>query len=445
VNGDEPLEPQEPTGTSAPPPPVPGETIWASEPPISPGSRKPAAYAAVVIGLLAMTAGAVFFVRSLGSTKGSSSPQAAVMQFLDAVSKEDMLGVLETMPSSERTLLTTRLEALTKELGRLGVLRADLDLSDLPGIDVEFADVKLRSEELKEGLAAVEILEGRSTYRVDPATSPMGEFVRKLLPKSAFATVRGSDDLADDDVVLAAVQEGDHWYVSLFYTIAETARRGSNLSFPAAGNGIAAHGATTPQGAVDQFIRAAFALDLRRVIELFPPDEAGALQDYAPLFLSNVETLARDAREHFSAKIRELTLTSRESGGEHQVKVRKFDFSIDVPDAGISIDYDGRCATLEGDFFGTDQPVRQCDGGFGGAVPAPPQVYSDAAFTVVERGGSFYVSPLRTTLDTLIGAFKTMTPQILDDIRETFAQMFAFGEGFEPLPPEAVETLAPRT
>lgn len=443
MNVDEPLEPQ-PAGLPEQPPLVAGESIWASEPPLSPGSRKPAAYAAVVIGLVAMIGGGVFFVRSLGSTQGSSTPQAAVRQFLAAVANEDVLGVLETMPSNERTLLSSRIQALSKELGRLGILRSDVDLNDLQGVDVEFTNLTFRSSELKEGLAAVEILGGRSTYRVDPATSPLGDFVRELLPRSAFSTVRGTDDLADDQIVFATVREGDQWYVSLFYTIAEAARRDANFSFPAVGYGVKPRGARTPEGAVDELIRAGFALNLRRALELLPADEAGAVQDYAPLFLTSVESQARDVREAYSAKIRELTFTSQTSGEDHLVKVKKIAFSLDVPDFGISVDYDGKCATLRGEFFGTDEPMRECSGGFAGAVPAPPFAYTDAAFTVVQRDGLYYVSPVRTVLDSMIGALKAMTPKQLEDIRDFF-EMFAGEGGFEPLSPEAVETLVPRT
>lgn len=430
--------------TPAEPPAVPGETIWASEPPVSPASRKPAAYAAVIVGLLAMIGGAIFFVRSLASTEGSSSPQAAVRSFLAAVANEDMLGVLERMPTNERELLGSRLRTITTELGRLGILRPDLDLNDLPGLDVEFTNLELRSRELKDGLAAVEIIGGRSTYRVDPATSPLGEFVRDLLPKSAFASIRGSDDLADEEVVFATVKEGDDWYVSFFYTLAESARRSSNLSYPAVGYGVQARGAVSPEKAVDELIRAGFALDLRRVLELLPPDEAGALQDYAPLFLTSAESGAADAREHYRAQIRAIDLTARPAGRDHIVAIQKMSFTVNVEGLG-SIDYDGRCATLSGDFFGLDDPERECGSGLEGIAPVPPPALKNAGFTVVERDGLFYVSPLRTALDSLIAALKVMTPQTLEDIKDYFEQFFGFGEGFMPLPPEGIETLAPRT
>ncbi len=422
---------------------LPGEAIFASEPPFSPGSRKPAAYAAVVIGLLAMVAGAVFFVRSVGSTKGSSSPQAAVQRLLDAASNEDVLGVLETLPANERNLFATRLQTLTKELGRLGILRSDVNLSDLQGIDLEFTGVTMRSETLKEGLAAVEILEGRSTYRVDPATTPLGDFVRKLLPRSAFSTVSGSDELADDDIVLATVREGDDWYVSLFYTIAEATRRDANVSFPAAGYGVVARGAASPEKAVEELIRAGLGLDLRRVIELLPPDEAAALHDYASLFLTNVESIAREAREHFRAQIRELSLSAKPDGDDHLVTVKRFSFKVDGPDFG-SIDYDGECLTMSGGFFGFDGPQRQCGTGLEGVAPLPGPALSDAGFTVVERDGLFYVSPIRTIFDSVIAALKALSPDALETINDFFSSMFGFAEGGESFPPAAFETLAPK-
>ena len=420
------------------PPPVPGETIFVSEPPFSPGSRRPAAYAAVLIGLLAMVAAAVFFVRSVGTAEGSSSPQAAVQRLLDAASNEDVLGVLETLPATERNLFATRLQTLTKELGRLGILRSDVDLSDLQGFDLEFTGVTMRSEKLKEGLAAVEILEGRSTYRVDPATTPLGDFVRKLLPRSAFSSVRGSDDLADDDVVLATVREGDDWYVSLFYTIAEAARREAGPNLSVADLRIEPRGTTTREAAVEELIRAAFGVELRRIVELMPPDEAAALHDYGRLYITDLEAAGAEANRHVRARIRDLDVASRTSGEDHIVTVKRIAFRIDVLDLDSSVEFDGRCATLSGEFFGFDEPQRECGSGLGGVAPLPLGELPDVGFTVVERDGLFYVSPLRTAFDAMIEIVRSVDRQELDMIRQFFTEFLGFGEDF--MVPSAVET-----
>ena len=430
---------------AAPPPAVPAE--FAATPPPA-ASRRPTAYLAVVIGLLAMVAGGVFFVRSIGSdVTGGSTPQAAVEKMLQALSNEDVLGVLEAMPAGERRLFGARLRTLTGELGRLGILRTELDLGDLPGLDLEFSGIRLRSEQLRADLAAVTIVEGRSSYSVDPASSPLGEFVRKLIPPSSLSPVRGSDDLRDERIALATVREGENWYVSLFYSLAEQGRREAGLALPGAGQGVPARGAATAEKAVEELIRAAAALDVRRLIELTPPDEAAALHEYASLFIDDAEAAVREAHTHFRAQLRSLSLSSRASGEDTLVTVDKMDFHLEIPDAGISVDFDGRCATLSGRFFGSDRPERQC-GLSAGAVPGGDLArLPRLGFVTVERDGAWYVSPVGTVFDSLIEVLRALKPSDLEMFRRSFAPFLGSGAGFEfsGQPPEGFATLAPRT
>lgn len=422
----------------------PAETLAAPDPRPAPATRKPAAYAAVIVGLLAMIGGAIFFVRSVGSVKGASTPEAAVTKMLEAVSNEDVLGVLETMPSAERNLFSARLQTLTKELGRLGILRPNLNLSDLPGIDLEFSGIELQSENLTRDLASVTITKGHSTYRVDTALSPLGDFVRKLLPRSTPSSLRGSDDLADDKVALATVREDGNWYVSIFYTMGEQARRAASRRAPVESERLKPRGAASPEEAAKELIRSAFDLDVRRIIQLMPPDEAAALYYYAPLFIDDAAAAARDARELFRAHLRELVVSSRASGDDRLVTITKITFRIEVPDESISVDYDGKCVTLSGEFFGFDRPERKCDLGAVGAVPVPLPELPEAGFIVVHRGGAWYVSPVRTILDTMIQFFRTLKPDDLENFRQGLPPFF-LGGGFEEPSPTSVETLLPRT
>src|SRR5205823_347014 len=91
------------------------------------------------------------------------------------------------------------------------------------------------------------------------------------------------------------------WYVSLWYTVAETVRRHANAAVPAFGQGVGARGAATPEEAVRQLVDAGVRLDVRRAVELTPPDEAAALHDYAPLFVGKADESARRMRTEGTA------------------------------------------------------------------------------------------------------------------------------------------------
>jgi hypothetical protein len=271
----------------------------------------------------------------------------------------------------------------------------------------------------------VAVAGGRSTYRVDPGASPLGDFVRGLLPPLATKVVEGSDDLADEDVFFTAIKEGDRWYVSLWYSIAEAAR-GTGTP-PPFGRGLPARGAASPEKAVEDLIRAAVGLDVRRLIELTPADEARVLHDYAPLFLPQAEAGAADAKNAFSAEIREIKLSSRRDEASAVVKIDDISFRVQIPGLGMAFDYDGECVTVEGEFFGSDEPQRQCGQGITPAAGLPQLPTPDVGFVVVERGGEWFVSPTRTLLDGLVGMLKAFDRKSLDAIKEFFQ---SFGESF---------------
>ncbi|MEX2555614.1 MAG: hypothetical protein WEB06_08280 [Actinomycetota bacterium] len=400
-----------------PPPNLPPETILET-----PGSsRRPAAYIAVVVGLLAMVGGAVFFARSLGTAEGGAdTPVAAVQRMFDAIADEDALGVLETMLPSERDQLRGSLQDITKELSRLGILSNDLDLGSIPGIELDFTGLTFSSQQIASGISTVRLETGTSTYKVDPARSPIGEFLRPLLDDGASEVVQGTDDLSDDDVAFTTVEEGDKWFVSLWYSIAEAARQEVGAPVPPFGNGIAARGAPTPEQAVEEMIRAAVLLDVRRMIELTPPIEARALHDYAPLFIDQAVAGAREARKLYEVEVSKLNLTGRVSGNTALVKVGEIEFTAAIPAMGVSVEYDGECVTVRGDFFGSDEPQRQCGAGFAPATGLPVVPTPEIGFVAVREGGLWYVSPTRTVLDGLLGTLKVLDRNALEMFKKVF-------------------------
>lgn len=420
-------EPTDPAGYAPPPPVPPDTTIFAGGPPATSVTRRPLAYVAVVIGLIAMVGGAIFFARSVGQASGAKTPEAAVQRMFDALSSEDFLGVIESLTPAERTLLSGRIQTITSELGRLGILRKDLDLGSVDGIDLAFTGLKYKSETLAEGFTAVEVTAGTSTYRIDPASSPIGDFVRGLLPRGSSKTISGTDDLSNEHAIFMAVQQDGSWFVSIGYSIAEQARRDVGAPLPTFGAGVPARGAATPEAAVEAFLRGAALLDVRRLIELMPPGEMAALHDYAPLFLTELLKESAAARKHYSLNVPTLTLKGRVTGDEAVVMIDRIAFRLTVPDAGISVDYDGKCATIKGaeGFFGLgggpicgDELSKQ-------AIPGL-DVNPDIGITAVREGGLWYVSPSRTVLDSIIGILKSLQPRTLDELKQFF-QSFAFG------------------
>lgn len=405
------------------PPPIPEETVVVSQGP----KRRPAAYVAVLVGLVAMAGGAVFFAKSLGSAEGGAdTPVAAVQRLFDALGDEDALGMLETLLPSERDTLVDPIQDVTRELGRLGILSENLDLGAIPGIELEFSGLRFSAREIASGVSVVGLDAGSVRYSVDPAKSPLGSFVRQFMSEEDNKVQSGSDTLsADDEVSIATIKQGDKWYVSLWYTVAEGARMAAGAPVPAFGNGIAARGAASPEAAVEAFIRAGVLLDVRRLIELTPPEEMRALHDYAPLFIDAAEAGAREARNHYSAEVSVLKLAGTQTGNSALVKVDELEFSFEIPGLGMAAEYDGQCVTIRGGFFGGDTPQRQCGSGLGGVpVPGLPALATpEIGFVAVREGGQWFVSPTRTLLDGLVATLEVLDRKDLDMFVRIFGGM----------------------
>lgn len=452
-----PTPPEPPTQAvpPAPPPfPPPAPPVGAAgEPPIVPLRRRwsPLAVVAAVVGVLGVTGGVVFAATQIVGDDGS--PEEAAERLFEAIADEDVLGVLEALPSGERDAVRDPLVDLSDELVRLEVLADDLDLRSISGLDVEFDGLAFSSRELGDGLAEVTIDEGTARSRVDPAEIPLGDFVTDLAgPALREADVLSEEQDVEEDVFLIAVQDGGRWRISLWYTLAEQARREAGLPRPDLDDRLEPAGAESPEAAVEELLRAAADFDLRRVLELLPPDEARALHDYAPLFLDDAELALGDARRGVDVEITELEVEAQVDGDRALVQVREFGFRADVPSEDVFVEYADGCLSL--DIEGTLQEV--CPGrspedvlgslfgsAFGG-IPAffdeiePPPLdleRPELGFVVVREGGEWYVSPTRTLVENVTAFLRPFERADLDTIVEYVQELFLsfeeFGEEFE--------------
>ncbi len=400
----------------------------------TPPSRKPAAYAAVALGLIGMIAGAAFFTRSVPkSSGGARTPAAAVRLLFDALEQEDVLGILETLAPSERRMIAGPVQEIARELGRLELLADGLDLSNLGGLDFEFYDLDFAATELTPDLSVVEVSRGRARYRFAPAGGLIGSFLRDALPDDALGVSQGSTDLSDGEWVFAAVREGGVWYVSIWYSVAEAGRRGAQRALPVFGAGVPARGAPTPEAAVEQLIRAAASFDVRRLIELTPPKEARALHDYAQIFIYEAEAGAARARMDVRGEITRLELSSRVDGDRTVVKVDDIAFRYQIPELDLSVTYDGECVVFR---FRGEQPERDCEAGIGPALPffVPPVdvPQADVGFVAIREDGAWYVSPTATLFEGMVGTLRAMTRSDLEAIKDFiqfgFTDEFSFPE-----------------
>lgn len=374
--------------------------------PPAPGPDRPrrGAKVAVAAGLAVALVAGVLALANLTSSGGTGTPEDAVRKLVEAVAAEDMLGALEALVPAERAVLRDRVVDLAGELGRLGILDDKVDLGHVPGADIAVEGLELRSEALSDDLASVLVTGGRATFSVNLDALPLGPLVSDYTEDGRIESPRPeTTELGgDDDMRLVTVRQDGDWFVSLGYTMAEAARRGSNAPVPDVARAVKPRGEATPEAAVRELARAGAALDAHRLVELTAPGEAAPLHAYASLFLDKAEEAAGQVRSSgVAAAVSELELSTEESGNEAHVSIDRLRVEITTSDGSDSFSYDGKCAGYE---TPGQEPFRFCwdDEDLGPLAGTP---FAGTTLTVVRHDGSWYISPVATyfdaTLDTL--------------------------------------------
>ena len=333
--------------------------------------------AILAVALLALVVAVAVGVSTLrsNSAAGGATPEEAVTSALDALADEDMLGAAEMLLPAERRTLTDPIFQMITEMQRLGVLAESFDPSAVAGIDLEFIDVQLEVEQVSDDLAIVQLLGGQTSAAFTPEDFPFGRLVLdRTTPSEISDATREVSDIEPTDDGVAVVQRDGRWYLSAWYTVAETARRDAGLPLPDPADALVPRGEATAETAVDAMIRSLIAVDLRRAIELLPPDEAEALHVYAPLFLDALEEAEEFAREGLetndvSLEVFRLDLSSSDIDGGRLVTIDGI--GIEVASPFIS----GQFEIGDGEFHATIVSPE----GFGSVDLA----YVDGCFTTV--------------------------------------------------------------
>lgn len=400
--------------------------------------RQASAVVALWIGVLALLAGGVFGAVFLAG-EDEGTPEQAVQRLFDAIADEDVLGVLAALPPSERDPLRDNLPDIADELERLGILSDDFDLGKVRGIDLGFDNLRFTTTTIADGVAAVKITGGDASYRVVPRELPLGDFVTELMGEELPSEAQtGSESINADpsEDTIVAIREGDRWYVSLNYSIGEAARMESGAPVPKFGNELQAKGESSPQAAVETLLRSGLALDLQRVIELLPPDEARALRDYSPLFLPEAKEAL--AQLDFRADVKSLELAANRDGDHATVDLESISVTFTAAGESGGFAFDGTCVTVsgpdvppgEGRLCPEDAEGPEALTGLASRVPAQ-------GFVAVQRGGSWYVSPTRTVLESILGTLKAVQRSDLDGLRDFFTGEWSEYEVSQELTVEA--------
>jgi hypothetical protein len=398
--------------------------IGMSSPVVNPTPRTGGGWKKAVAGLgvVGLIGGGAFAAINLAGP-GSNTPTEAVQDFFAAASTSDVIGLMETLAPGERDLMIDTAVPMLEELKRLEVLQPQTDLKGVKGLSLKFNGQTY-------SITTVAVSAGSVTTSGDPRQL-FGNTLSQFFGEDAQPET-STEDFGKTPLRLATIKRDGRWYVSFTYSVAEAGRRSSGEAMPPKADAVQPAGAANPEAAVREMLDAAASLDARKAIALLDPDEFGALQDYAPLFLADAEREAARAKENYSLSFPNLGLTSQQDGKTAKVQVTKWsaDFKlIGVDSAGLQFLVDGDCISItsEGDtkkrcgkelpklvsdFTGeTDAETEDLLGKYDtGWLSNPSQ---SGSMITVQRKGKWFIAPMRTGMNAWVDALRGLNPEDL--------------------------------
>ncbi|MEP7113387.1 MAG: hypothetical protein ABI862_08990, partial [Ilumatobacteraceae bacterium] len=386
----------------------------------------------VVGGLIAVIAliGAGGFAISkiaAGDDGGAANPTEVGTRLVDALGAEDALGVVDLLLPGERDMLRQPMIDLVDNLKRLEIAGSTANLDKVGGLDLAFEDVRVVSTETNvDDISDIRIT-ATATSSADGANVPIGD----LLIDEAFGghrPVLDSESRASDiDWKLATVKRDGRWYLSAFYSIAENVRENGH-DIPA--TPIIARGADTPEGAVQAILDAVADRDLEGLIATLNPNEAEALQRYAPMFIDQAQSGLDDLDAKIAFSNTKYTVTG--NGDRRTVAVDALTMEAGTDDGSVSVEVANGCLVVKtGDStMDSCQIAGSIDDALGvlgldgnedlkSLITTSKDAFSDLGplgITVQRVGGRWFVSPIGTFMDLLLAELKALDKNELTDI-----------------------------
>ena len=183
-------------------------------------------------------------------------------EFVKALNDEDMLGAVDLLLPGERETFRQPMIDLVDNLKRLDVLDDKADPSKVSGVDINLTDVEVTADKpVADDIDTIHI-SATDESTVNGEALPLGDIVVNEALGGERPDTTSKPSGSPCDITVTTVEKDGRWYLSLFYSIAESVRQDSAKSKPVPTDGVPLVGADEPEGAVDQMIKAATKLDI---------------------------------------------------------------------------------------------------------------------------------------------------------------------------------------
>lgn len=373
----------------------------------------------VVAGVLAVVAVAAVAIRSLtsGGGGGADSPEAAVEDFAEAASSEDLVGVAATVAPDEVRQLADLISELEDQASESGFANS---ADTYAGIDLEVEGLELDVDEVGDDVAKVTITDGEASYSLDEGE--LGERGQDLVTEETETSGSiGASDIADEDELgedpfVMVVRRDGGWYVSLTYTVLEYVTEADDLPSPDFDvDDELGDPAEDPEAAVQELVEA--GLDPGgELVDKLPEDEWSALVAYEDAI---TELLEGDSGS--DSDITEVELEVDDSDlevedlddGAKKVVIHGASGTVSYEDFGeptqAGWELDGLCLTVTERASDPEEDCALTDDTYVGAAID----FGDPYVVVVEERGGWVVSPASTLVEIGRDIVPALTPDLL--------------------------------
>lgn len=412
-----------PLGVSSPQP----ELSFDQSP--EPSRRGRFAVGGIIVGVLALGAAGVFAVGQLRSNSGgAASPEAVGTEFMAAMEQEDALGMIDLLLPGERDVFREPMIDIVSELSRLDVLSGDATLAELSGLDIEMTNESTEVEPTNAADISNITMSATLTTSLDGDRMPIGDVISDLAGGEFTPSDLDQPAVTNNfSLPMTVVEDDGRWYLSVFHTAAETVRGRRGEPIPEIG--LTPRGGTSPEGAIDAVLAGVEQLDAGKIIAAINPNEAAAMQRYAPLYLDDIDELVREAALEWQVTRSEYDVAG--SGSKRFVTITALRIDGTANGSAFSIEFDDGCFVIDAegervdtcdleaveddtpetldDFFDGSLEITELTSAFGEAFDD----YEQPGITVQEVDGQWFVSPLGSGFDQILALLRALE---LDDI-----------------------------
>jgi hypothetical protein len=402
-----------------------------------------------VVVLLGAGTFAVAKISSNDNSGGAASPEELGRKLIDAAENEDVLGAVDLLLPGERETFRQPLIDLVDELRRLEVFDDTADLNKVAGFDITIDDEDISIDDSNVDDISKVSITGTSTLTVDGDKVPIGDLVTDLSPEGERPDLSSEEENDDFNLSFAAVEKDGRWYVSLFYSAAESARGDRDIPE----EGVVPDGADSPEGALDNMLTSLGDLDLEGLIGGLNPNEAEALQRYAPLFIDDAQAELDDLDADIDVSGGEYEVTG--SGDRRQVAVRALTVDITADGETTTFKLEDGCVTGQlgdeefnscdeqqdvssaiEDYFsslGIDDTTAISD--LIDDASAALQDFSMNGIVVDKVHGEWYVSPIGTYLELQLSVLRALDRDeletLIDDVQKVIDSFATVDDSYD--------------